>query len=202
MKNPKELLHKMFIGAACRCEKCLLSKSRQNIVTYDGDINAPLMLVGEAPGADEDESGTPFVGPAGKQLDKILEHYKLRRDKDVYICNTVMCRPPDNRNPLFEEELMACNNRLMCQIYLVRPLLIVALGKQALQGLLCKEIDGKLQPWIDKGMSNDISIRFDDLKIPLMVTFHPAYLMRQPSQKTQAAEHWNAITSRLADLIC
>lgn len=201
--DPKEALHKIFVQAASRCDKCLLCDQVTNKVVYDGSVHAPLMLVGEAPGAEEDQRGVPFVGKAGKQLDKILEHYKIDRSKDVYICNTVMCRPPDNRNPLFEEELMMCNNRLMGQIYLVRPKLIVALGKQALRGLLCKEVDGALQPWIDKGMGNngDLHIRVGDLEIPLMVTYHPAYLMRQPSQKTEAAKHWEAITHRLVNEI-
>jgi len=119
-----------FFYSINSCQKCQLGNSRKNFVFGVGDKNADLLLVGEAPGEKEDLEGIPFVGRAGKLLDKILSAISLSRDKGVYICNVLKCRPPDNRDPLLSE-IEQCEPYLKEQINLIKPKLIVALGRVA-----------------------------------------------------------------------
>ena len=118
-----------------KCYNCPLGKTRTNIVFSDGLPNPKLMLIGEAPGFYEDKSGEPFVGKAGQLLDKILESVGFSRNKDVYICNTLKCRPPENRDPLPEEK-EACREYLDAQIEILKPRIILLCGRVAVQSFL------------------------------------------------------------------
>lgn len=161
-----------FSSAIQGCQKCgMLSKGRKNIVFGSGNPNAGIVVVGEAPGADEDEQGLPFVGRAGRLLTDILAAIKLSRD-EVYICNILKCRPPENRNPL-PDEILNCEPYLSKQLELIKPKLILALGTFAAQTLLnTKEPLGKLRGRFH--LYNNIK---------LMVTYHPAALLRNPNWK-------------------
>jgi DNA polymerase len=161
--------------AACR--QCRLCEARKQAVLGVGDRNADWLFVGEGPGAEEDARGEPFVGQAGKLLDNMLAAIGLRRGEDVYIANAVKCRPPENRTPT-PEETAICRPYLERQIELVRPRLIVALGRPAAQTLLQEDVKigaarGKLH---------------DYRGIPLIVSYHPAYLLRTPQDKARAWE--------------
>lgn len=151
-----------------QCDNCNLGKLRNNIVFSDGSADAPVMLIGEAPGADEDASGIPFVGKAGKLLNKFLEECGISRERDLYICNTVKCRPPENREPKPEEK-NACEKYLEAQINIVRPKLIVLCGATAAKNFLGDDIK------ISQIRGNKYML-FE--KIPATVIFHPSYLLR------------------------
>ena len=167
-----------------KCHKCDLGYSRTNFVFGIGDPDASLMLVGEAPGEKEDIEGEPFVGRAGKLLDKILIAIGRSRNKDVFICNVLKCRPPNNRDPL-STEVKECEPYLKHQINLIKPKLIVALGRIAGKTLL--GVDNSL-----KSMRGDIHNYYD---IPLIVTYHPAALLRNPNWKPQAWKDFKWIKS-------
>jgi DNA polymerase len=153
------------------CSACGLVKGTKNAVPGEGNPNADFVLVGEAPGQNEDETGRPFVGQAGQLLTKILEAIKLSRE-DVYICNVIKHRPPNNRNPL-PDEITACSPFLRRQIELLRPKVIVALGTFAAQTLLeTKTPIGKLRGQVHRYYG-----------VPLVATYHPAALLRNPSWK-------------------
>lgn len=153
------------------CRRCPLYATAKNSVPGDGNPDADMMFVGEAPGAHEDEQGKPFVGQAGQLLTKIIEAIKLRRE-DVYIANVLKHRPPGNRNPL-PDEVVACSPYLVRQIELVRPKVIVALGTFAAQTLLETKLGiGKLRGQVHRYHG-----------VPLIVTYHPAALLRNPSWK-------------------
>ena len=159
------------------CLKCDLGKTRKNFVFGVGDFNASLLLVGEAPGEQEDLSGEPFVGRAGKLLDKMLTAINRSRENDVFICNVLKCRPPDNRDPS-KEEISKCEPYLVNQIDLIQPKLIVALGRVAGKTLL--SVDKSL-----KDMRNTIHSYHGT---NLIVTYHPAALLRNSNWKPDA---WN-----------
>jgi DNA polymerase len=157
--------------AVSTCTACSLYRDAKNPVPGEGNPHADLMCVGEAPGATEDESGRPFVGQAGQLLDKILAAIKLARS-DVYICNVLKHRPPGNRNPM-PDEVQACSPFLLRQIELIQPNVIVALGTFAAQTLLnTREGIGKLRGKIHRYYG-----------VPLVVTYHPAALLRNPAWK-------------------
>jgi uracil-DNA glycosylase len=158
-----------FIGD---CKRCKLAPLRTHLVFGIGNPQADLMFVGEAPGADEDARGEPFVGRAGQLLTDIIERGMGLSRADVYICNVIKCRPPDNRNPE-PDEVAACEPFLMRQIDLVRPRAIVALGTFAVQALL------KVKTPISRLRGNWQEVR----GVKLMPTFHPAYLLRSPGEK-------------------
>jgi len=153
------------------CTRCKLHTTRRQIVFGVGNPNARLVFVGEAPGADEDAQGEPFVGRAGQLLTKIIEAMGMRRE-DVYICNIIKCRPPNNRTPE-ADEIVACQPFLLEQLRAIGPQFICALGGPATQTLLqTKEPISRLRG------------RFHDYHgIPLLPTFHPAFLLRNPSEK-------------------
>jgi DNA polymerase len=158
------------------CQHCKLASGRKNIVFGFGDPHAELMFVGEAPGADEDEQGLPFVGRAGQLLTKIIEAINMRRE-DVFICNILKCRPPGNRNPE-TDEIASCEPFLFRQITSVKPKVICALGTFASQTLLrTTEPISKLRGQL-----------LDYKGIKLMATFHPAYLLRNPAEKRKVWE--------------
>ncbi|MEX2177867.1 MAG: uracil-DNA glycosylase family protein [Gemmatimonadaceae bacterium] len=154
------------------CTRCPLYATATNPVPGSGNPSAGLMVVGEAPGATEDEQGKPFVGAAGKLLTKILASVNLDRDNDVFICNVLKHRPPGNRNPL-PDEISACQPYLVRQIDLIRPKAILALGTFAAQTLLQTKLAiGKLRSQVHQYHG-----------VPLIVTYHPAALLRNPSWK-------------------
>jgi uracil-DNA glycosylase len=159
------------------CTRCGLCRQRQQAVPGVGDRQADWLFVGEGPGAEEDARGEPFVGQAGKLLDNMLASIGLRRGEDVYIANAVKCRPPGNRTPE-PEEAAACRPYLERQIDLLRPQLIVALGRPAAQTLLQAEV--KI------GAARGQLHRYGD--IPVIVTYHPAYLLRNLLDKAKAWE--------------
>ncbi|MFZ1081101.1 MAG: uracil-DNA glycosylase [Candidatus Kryptoniota bacterium] len=158
------------------CMKCSLGSTRKNFVFGVGDPKAKLVLIGEAPGADEDEQGEPFVGRAGQLLNKILVAVQLRRE-DVYICNILKCRPPNNRDPL-PEEVGACEPFLKKQLEIMKPKLILCLGRIAAQTLL------KTKSTLSE-LRNNI---YEYQGIKVLVTFHPAALLRNPNWKRPAWE--------------
>ena len=185
-KESKITLSK-FQSLISNCQECQLSKTRKNFVFGLGDPNADLMLVGEAPGFNEDNEGIPFVGKAGSLLDKILRAIDLNRFEKVYISNILKCRPPKNRDPL-PSEVEKCMPYLNKQIKIIRPKLIVALGKVA-----GKSLTGKDTPL--KEMRN-ITYHYDG--IPLRVTYHPAALLRNQSLKKFAWDDFKWIRSYMA----
>jgi DNA polymerase len=159
------------------CTACALCRQRKQAVFGVGALSAPWLFIGEGPGADEDEQGEPFVGQAGKLLDSMFAAIGIARGREVYIANVVKCRPPGNRTPT-PDEALACAPYLDRQIALVRPKLIVALGKSAVQRLLATDasvasLRGKVH-------------RYQDT--PVIVTYHPAYLLRSLPEKAKAWE--------------
>lgn len=163
-------------GEVRKCQKCALAEKRTNAVPGEGDPNARIVFVGEGPGADEDAQGRPFVGRAGKLLDKIIAAMGFKRE-DVYILNIVKCRPPGNRDPK-TEEITACLPYLQRQLEIINPEIIVALGAHAAKTLLdtTKPI-GQL-----RGRFHEYYTATDAAPIKLMPTYHPAYLLRNYSQ--------------------
>ena len=164
-------------SSASACAACILHKARKQAVFGVGDENAEWLFVGEGPGAEEDERGEPFVGQAGKLLDNMLAAIALKRGDNVYIANIVKCRPPGNRTPE-PAEAHACEPYLDRQIELIRPRLIVALGKVAAQNLLGLEATlASLRGRIHRYRGT-----------PLVVTYHPAYLLRNLVDKSKSWE--------------
>jgi uracil-DNA glycosylase family 4 len=170
------------------CTLCKLSPTRKNIVFGSGNPNADLMFVGEAPGADEDEQGLPFVGRAGQLLTKIIEAIDMRRE-EVFICNILKCRPPDNRNPE-PDEIAACEQFLFRQIDSVKPKVICALGAFSAKTLL------RTTESISRLRGHLVDYR----GAKLMATFHPAYLLRNPNEKRRVWEDVQAIRDYIASL--
>lgn len=165
------------------CKRCRLSEGRHSIVFGSGNGQARLVFVGEGPGADEDEQGEPFVGRAGQLLTQMIENTAAKegipiRRPDVYICNVVKCRPPDNRTPL-PDEMQICGEFLYRQLMAIKPKAICALGSTAMKALLntkegITKLRGKWHKWRD---------------IPVMITYHPSYLLRQYNQQAKR-EAW------------
>lgn len=161
--------------AVSECRACQLCTGRRNTVFGVGDIAADWLIVGEAPGENEDLQGEPFVGAAGKLLDNMLKALGLDRQRKVYIANVLKCRPPANRNPL-PQEVAQCEPFLRRQIQLVQPKIILAMGRYAVQTLLgTNDPIGKL-----RGRIHSYG------EIPVVVTYHPAYLLRNPADKARA----------------
>ena len=174
--------------AVRECRRCDLCKQRKQAVFGVGNEAAPWLFVGEGPGADEDEQGEPFVGQAGKLLDNMLAAIGLRRGREAYIANVVKCRPPGNRTPT-PQEALACAPYLDRQIALIKPRLIVALGKTAATRLLGSEASLASQ----RG-------RLHSLRgVPVVVTYHPAYLLRSLPEKAKAWEDLLLARRALAD---
>ncbi len=167
------------------CDRCTLAKRRKKIVFGAGNPSSTVLFVGEAPGADEDKSGLPFVGRSGALLDRLIFALGLER-QDVYITNTVKCRPPGNRNPE-ETEMAACSAVLDRQIELIKPSVIVSLGKPAAHRLLgtVKSMGALRGRWT----------RYRG--IPLMPLYHPAYLLRTPLGKRETWTDIKAIRAKL-----
>ncbi len=170
------------------CSKCKLSETRTNLVFGDGNPNARLVFVGEAPGADEDAQGLPFVGRAGQLLTKIIEAINFKRS-DVYICNILKCRPPNNRTPT-SLEIECCLPHLMKQLEAINPKIICALGNSAAQTLLNS-----------KAPMNQIRGRFHTFGNAIMMpTYHPAACLRNPAYKKPVWEDVQMIQRELKNL--
>ena len=176
---------KAFIGECTRCK--LSGLGRSHVVFGVGSPNADLMFVGEAPGADEDVQGVPFVGRAGQLLTKIIEAIHLKRE-DVYIANVIKCRPPQNRNPE-PDEIETCEPFLFQQIDVIKPKVIVTLGKFAAHTLLRSE----------EPISRLRGRVFDYRGAKLVPTFHPAYLLRNPSSKREVWEDMKLVRKLLTE---
>jgi uracil-DNA glycosylase family 4 len=160
------------------CQKCELHKTRTQTVFGVGNSNADWLIIGEAPGADEDKQGEPFVGRAGKLLNSMLLAMGLQREQ-VFIANILKCRPPNNRDPK-AEEVVACEAYLRQQIELIKPKIILAVGRIAAQNLL------KVDTPIGKMRGN--RYQYPDSELPVIVTYHPAYLLRSPREKRKVWE--------------
>jgi uracil-DNA glycosylase len=167
------------------CKRCRLHKTRHSIVFGDGNPKAQLVFVGEGPGADEDAQGLPFVGRAGKLLTQMIEAMGLQR-KDVYICNVVKCRPPENRQPE-KDEVAECSPFLFRQIDTIAPKVIVCLGSTAAQTIL----------QTNRGISHFRGEWIEFRGRKLMATYHPAYLLRNPAAK---GEVWKDLQKVMAEL--
>lgn len=168
------------------CQKCPLFKTKNNYVPGEGRINPDIMFIGEGPGGDEDRLGKPFVGKAGKLLDRLLEKTGNSR-KEFFIGNIVKCRPPGNRNPK-SDEIKACMGFLLRQIKVIKPKVIVCLGKIAMNNLLNK----------DQSIMKNHGKIFDFNGIPLVPTIHPSYILHQSSLGKEAVSKskwiiWNDI---------
>jgi len=173
---PGELDWDALAARVAVCQKCGLHESRRQAVFGVGNRNADWMVIGEAPGADEDRQGEPFVGKAGRLLNEMLRAAGFAR-ADVYIANILKCRPPGNRDPR-PDEVAACGDYLRRQVELVAPKLILAVGRIAAQNLLqCEEPVG--------GLRGEVH-RLEPSGLPVIVTYHPAYLLRSPAQKRKA----------------
>ena len=167
------------------CERCKLHRTRRTIVFGEGNEEASLMLIGEAPGYDEDVQGRPFVGKAGQLLTKILQSINLPRE-EVYITNTIKCRPPQNRNPE-PDEIQSCHPFLVKQIAVIQPKIICALGSFSAQTLL--KTDTKITALRGK--------LFDLEGIKVIPTYHPAFLLRNPERKREVWEDMKKIAQWL-----
>jgi len=193
-QTPQSPIHELDWEAlqnrVAACTACDLHKTRTQTVFGVGNRQADLMFIGEAPGADEDAQGEPFVGRAGQLLTAMLYAIDLKRES-VYIANVVKCRPPENRNPN-PHELDCCNAFLQRQIVLVKPKLIVAVGRVAAHHLLAT----------GTAISKLRRQRFEygENKIPLIAIYHPAYLLRRPSEKRHAWQDLQFINQTLAEL--
>lgn len=171
------------------CKKCGLCETRTNVVFGVGDPRARVMFIGEGPGENEDLQGEPFVGRGGKLLDKYLAHIDLSRKKDVYIANMVKCRPPKNRDPA-KDEMDACIGYLRNQVYLIRPKIIVCLGRVAACALITPDFKVTKQhgEFFRKGSTW------------MMGTFHPAALLRNPASKGDALDDFLKLKEKLDSL--
>ncbi len=170
------------------CQKCPLGKTRKNTVIGCGNKNADIMFVGEAPGADEDAAGIPFVGVAGKLLDKYLDALGIERE-DVYIANILKCRPPHNRDPLPEEE-DACIDYLRAQVKLVQPKIIVCLGRISALRLISSDfkITRDHGKWFKKGAYE------------MTAVYHPSLLLRDPSRRDEMLADLREVALRAASV--
>ena len=176
-----------FYSSIKNCQACQLGATRKSFVFGVGDKNADLLLVGEAPGEKEDMEGIPFVGRAGRLLDKILSAISLSRDSGVYICNVIKCRPPKNRDPL-PSEIEKCEPYLKEQINLIKPKLIVALGRVAAKTLLNNDLPLKEMR----------SVKHNYYGIPLVATYHPAALLRNQNLKPAAWDDFKWIRNLIS----
>ncbi len=192
-RNPKQMMNMNLSLETIQadlgdCQRCKLCSQRTNIVFGVGAADADLMFVGEAPGRDEDLQGIPFVGRAGQLLTRIIQAIDLQRDQ-VYIANILKCRPPRNRDPE-PDEVEQCEKFLFSQIQSVQPMIIVALGRYAAQTLLRSST-----------AISRLRGEFRDFRGTLLIpTFHPSYLLRNPSAKRDVWEDMKAVRSKLREL--
>ena len=172
-------------------KNCELKKSATNLVFSDGNPNAKIMIIGEGPGANEDKEGKPFVGRAGKLLDKMLESISLNR-KNVYISNVVNYRPPQNRKPT-DEEIRRYLPFLQKHIEIINPSILLLLGSTALNAIIGNEIV------ISKARGKWVNKKIGNTETNVIASFHPAFLMRQPDQKKYAWEDLKMIRKKISE---
>lgn len=175
--------------ACAECQKCELCKTRHNVVVGVGNENADVMFIGEGPGENEDLQGEPFVGRAGKLLDKMLEAVDLDRNKNIYIANIVKCRPPQNRDPKPEEQEM-CIEWLREQVRMIRPKIIVCLGRIATAKILKPDIK----------ITKEHGIWFEKNGVLMMAMLHPAALLRDPRKKPEAFDDFLKLRDKLKEM--
>ncbi len=180
---------KDMIDRCKKCKKCNLSDTRNNVVWGYGNINSEIMFIGEAPGANEDEIGTPFVGRSGKLLDEMLNNIGLSRDKNIFISNIVKCRPPENRNPR-TNEINTCIDWLYKQIEIINPKLIVCLGLVPSKKL----IDRNIKITIDHGKF------YDKNNILYTPFYHPSALLRNPNHKPISASDYESLQIKIKEV--
>ena len=178
------------------CGSCDLCRDRNKVVFGEGPSNPLVMIIGEAPGADEDTEGVPFVGQAGQKLDSILNYVGIPRE-EVYITNSVLCRPPNNRNPR-AEELEACKWRLDLQIGLLKPQLIILLGKIATQQLKNQKVNGALSQYFTENLTDHedgwLRYRVGEHESKVLVSYHPSYHLRSPKRAYRVTlPHWTKV---------
>ena len=170
------------------CQNCNLHKTNHNYVVGIGNQNADWLFVGEAPGEEEDKIGEPFVGDSGKLLDNMLQHLQLSRYQNIYIANTVKCRPPYNREPT-DAEMNNCQDFLLQQIGLIQPKIIVCLGKVAFYALFKTQLNlpksCSVSRYRKKMFNLSYQYKKQQYKIPTFITYHPSYLLRSPVQKVE-----------------
>lgn len=176
-------------NACVSCQKCELCKTRHNVVVGVGNEKADVMFIGEGPGESEDLQGEPFVGRAGKLLDKMLAAVDLDRNTNIYIANIVKCRPPQNRDPKPEEQEM-CIDWLRAQVKMIKPKIIVCLGRIAAAKIIKPDIKITKEHgmWFEKG------------GIEMMAMLHPAALLRDPRKKPEAFDDFLKLRDRLEEL--
>jgi DNA polymerase len=189
------------LEAAIRtCQRCGLCRGRQQAVPGVGDRQPTWLIVGEAPGEEEDRQGEPFVGRAGQLLDRMLAAMGLQRGKGVYIANVLKCRPPRNRNPL-PEEMALCAPYLRRQIALLQPRIVLALGRFAAQTLLtegaCLDAQTAASTPLGRLRGRVYPAQLAGQTRPLVISYHPAYLLRNPADKAKA---WADLCLALATL--
>lgn len=193
MKDPAADLEYVRQKQIGNCERCSLCKHRRRVVFGEGNPQADIMFVGEAPGGQEDQLGRPFVGPAGGVLNQWLADAGIKR-QDVYIANVTKCRPRDNRDP-FEHEIEECSRFLKMQLFIIRPKVIVALGRISTAFFLghapMREIRGVPTPWEDEKIK---------LKAEVVPTYHPSFVLRRGDSK-QTAEYQEAVSDVRAALL-
>lgn len=177
-----------FVDKCRACQNCDLAATRQNVVVWRGGVRAPLMILGEGPGADEDRQGTPFVGRSGQLLDLLLTSFSFKPE-DYHICNIVKCRPPGNRTPS-REEAAACRPLLKEQMLFVRPAVYLLMGATAF-----RYFTGS-----DERITKARGIWTVSNKCHVMPTFHPAYVLRDPSKKVDLWQDMAAVRKKLEEL--
>ncbi|WP_440059816.1 type-4 uracil-DNA glycosylase [Thermogladius sp. 4427co] len=177
------------------CTKCPLYRYRKNPVPGEGDLNAPVMFVGEAPGRTEDETGRPFVGSAGQYLTQLLESIGLSREK-VFITNVVKCRPPNNRDPT-DEEIEACSPYLIRQIKLIKPKAIIALGRHS--GRFLYSLAGLEWTSMTQEHGRVRSVEILGLRIKLVATYHPASALYNPGLREKIEKDFKTVIKQVVD---
>lgn len=171
------------------CEKCELCETRHNVVFGVGNKNAEVLFIGEGPGENEDLQGEPFVGRGGQLLDKMLKAVDLDRNKNIYIANIVKCRPPQNRDPL-QDEQDACIDWLRNQVALIKPKIIVCLGRIAAMKIIKSDIK----------ITKEHGIFFEKNGVIMMATLHPAALLRNPANKPAAFEDFLKLREKIKEV--
>lgn len=171
------------------CQGCPLKDSRSRVVFGHGNIDANIVLIGEAPGRNEDDGGKPFIGRAGELLTKICNALDLDREKDIWITNTCLCRPKNNRTPT-KSEVKACSKRLGEELKIIQPDIVVLMGNTPLLAFTGKTGINKMRGWISKACHSNYPWS-------VYATFHPAALLYDPTKKPKAREDWKAIVGEL-----
>lgn len=176
-------------NVVCKCTKCDLAQTRTNVVFGVGNPNADVLFVGEGPGQNEDMTGIPFVGCGGQLLDKMLDEIGLSRNKNIYIANMVKCRPPNNRDPL-PEEIDCCINYLRWQFKLIKPKIIVCVGRIAAMRIIKNDFK----------VTREHGVWFNKKNIEVMGTFHPAALLRNPNNLPYAKEDLKKLQTKINEI--